>query len=121
LEALLASSDYLILLAPLDDSTRGMIGRRQLEQVKQDAILVNTGRGALVDEEALCWALSSGKLAAAALDVYHEEPLPPDHPLLKLDTVIFAPHLGGSTYDCDLVLVTDVIRVLRGETPLHPL
>jgi phosphoglycerate dehydrogenase-like enzyme len=61
------------------------------------------------------------KLPAAGLDVYSEEPLSPGHPLLALENVVLAPHLGGSTYDCDLVLARDALRVLRGEAPLYSL
>jgi phosphoglycerate dehydrogenase-like enzyme len=121
LDDLLMQSDYIILLAPLTSSTAGMIGQREFSIMKQDAVLINTGRGALVDEQQLIAALRSGKLAGAGLDVYVEEPLPPDHPLLTLDNAVLAPHLGGSTYECDMTLVNDVLRVLNGDAPLYPL
>jgi glyoxylate reductase len=121
LDDLLTLSDFIIILAPLNSSTIGMFGKRQFDLMKHGAILVNTGRGALIDEEQLYQALVDRKLAGAALDVYVEEPLPKSSPLLNLDNVILAPHLGGSTYDCDMVLVEDAIRVLLGQQPLYPI
>jgi phosphoglycerate dehydrogenase-like enzyme len=120
-EDLLSGSDYIVLLAALDDVSTGMMGKEQFNLVKPGSILVNTGRGKLVDEHALVQALAAGRLAGAALDVYHSEPLEFDHPLMAMENVILAPHLGGSTFDCDMVLVTDVMRVLRGEPPIYPL
>lgn len=121
LEQLLAQSDFVALLVPLTDTTRGMIGEKELGLMKRDAVLVNTARGAVVDQPALCRALRERRIAAAGLDVYVEEPIRPGDPLLSLDNVVLAPHLGGSTKDCDLVLVEDVMRVLSGVEPLHPL
>ncbi len=117
---LLQNSNYIILLAPLLPETKGMFGKKQFEQMKPGSIFVNTARGALVDERELFKALAEKKISAAALDVYQDEPVLPDNPLLTLDNVVFAPHLGGSTYDCDMVLVNDVYRVLKGKKPLHP-
>ena len=97
-----------------------MIGERQLRLMKPDAILVNTARGAVIDEGALYRALREGWIAAAGLDVMVDEPMMPGHPLHTLDNVVITPHLGGSTRECDLTLVEDVLRVLRGEEPVHP-
>ncbi len=88
--------------------------------MKRDAILVNTARGAIIDQQALYRALYERWIAAAGLDVLVEEPIKADDPLLTLDNVVFAPHLGGSTKECDLVLVEDTIRVLHAESPQHP-
>jgi glyoxylate reductase len=121
LDRLLAEADIVSLHVRLDEHTRGMFGERELRLMKRGAILVNTARGALIDQAALYRALRDRHLAAAGLDVLAAEPIDPDDPLLSLDNVVLAPHLGGSTQECDLVLVQDVLRVLRGEEPLHPL
>ncbi len=94
---LLARSDTIVLCCPLTPETRGLIGRDELAQMKPTATLVNVSRGAVVDVEALTDALAAKQLHAAALDVTDPEPLPRDHPLLKLDNVIITPHLGSAT------------------------
>lgn len=120
LDDLLAESDIVSIQLPLTEATRGLIDERAFRRMKRDAILVNTARGAILDEAALCRALQERWIAAAGLDVLTQEPLPPDSPLLALDNVVLAPHLGGSTRECDKVLVDDVLRVLEGREPLHP-
>ena len=120
LEQLLAESDIVSIQVPLHEQTRGLIGERELRLMKRDAILVNTARGAIVDESALCRALQERWFAAAGLDVLVEEPIKPGNPLLALDNVVLAPHLGGSTRECDMVLVEDTLRVLRGQAPRYP-
>jgi phosphoglycerate dehydrogenase-like enzyme len=119
LQDLFAQADIVIIAMPLNDETRGSIGERELRSMKRNAILVNTARGAIFDEPALVRALQEKWFAGAGLDVYAEEPLPAGHPLLALDNVVLSPHLGGSTKECDLTLVEDALRVLRGEEPLH--
>jgi len=94
---LLASSDFVMLCCPLTDETRGLINRAALNQMKRTAILVNVARGPVVDMAALTAALQERCIYAAALDVTDPEPLPRDHPLLQLDNVIIAPHLGSAT------------------------
>jgi glyoxylate reductase len=94
---LLKQSDFVTLNVPLTEETRGMIGRQELAMMKPTAILVNVARGGVVDHDALVEALEQGWIAAAALDVTEPEPLPRDHPLLKLDNVVIAPHLGSAT------------------------
>lgn len=121
LEQLLAEADIVSIHVPSKEDTRGMIGEKELRLMKEKAILVNTARGAIIDEPALYRALKEGWISAAGLDVFVEEPIKPENPLLTLDNVVFAPHLGGSTKDCDMVLVDDTIRVLRGEKPIHPI
>jgi glyoxylate reductase len=96
-DELLATSDYVVLTVPLTVETRGLIGRVELARMKPTATLVNVARGPVVDAAALTEALSARKLHAAALDVTDPEPLPRDHPLLKLDNVIITPHLGSAT------------------------
>ncbi|MFO0823793.1 MAG: D-glycerate dehydrogenase [Gemmataceae bacterium] len=98
-DELLERSDYIVLTVPLTSETRGMIGRAELAKMKPTASLINVARGAVVDAEALTEALASRRIHAAALDVTDPEPLPRDHPLLKLDNVIITPHLGSATVE----------------------
>jgi phosphoglycerate dehydrogenase-like enzyme len=93
-EALVATSDVLSLHLVLSERTRGIVGRTELESMKEGAILVNVSRGPLVDETALLDGLRKGRPAHAALDVYDREPLPADHPLRRLKNVTLSPHLG---------------------------
>jgi glyoxylate reductase len=97
LPELLRQTDFVTLNVPLTAETRGLIGREQLALMKPGAILVNAARGAVVDHEALLAALEQRQIGGAALDVTEPEPLPRNHPLLKLDNVIIAPHLGSAT------------------------
>jgi glyoxylate reductase len=95
---LLRRSDFVVLSVPLTEQTRGLIGRDELRAMKPTAVLVNVARGAVVDQEALAEALSEGWIAAAGLDVTDPEPLPRDHPLLKLESVVITPHTGSATH-----------------------
>ncbi len=97
LETLLEISDFVTLNCPLTDETRGLINEAALKRMKNTAILINLARGGVVDHGALHTALSNGWIARAALDVTEPEPLPRDHPLLKLDNLVIAPHLGSAT------------------------
>jgi phosphoglycerate dehydrogenase-like enzyme len=97
LDELLASSDVVSLHLPLDKRTRGLLGARELGLMRPGALLVNTARGGLVDEQALADALRSGTLAGAAFDVFVEEPLPADSPLLQLESFVASPHAGAAT------------------------
>lgn len=96
---LLAQSDIVSLHLPLTDRTEGMLDRAALSLMKSDAVLVNTSRGAIVDETALVEALRAGNLAGAGLDVFATEPVAPDNPLLKLDNVVLTPHVTWYTAD----------------------
>jgi len=96
-DELLAASDYVMLTLPLTAETHRLIGRAELARMKPTAILINVARGAVVDTDALTEALTNHTIYAAALDVTDPEPLPRDHPLLRLDNVIIAPHLGSAT------------------------
>jgi phosphoglycerate dehydrogenase-like enzyme len=87
--------DYLVALAPLTPETRGIVGEKLLKAMKPSAFLVNVARGGVVDEKALIAALEAGEIAGAALDVFSEEPLPPENPLWKTKNVTIFPHLGG--------------------------
>ena len=96
---LLRSSDIVSLHVPLDDTTRTMLGAPELSVMKPTAILINTCRGPVVDEDALHRALAGGRLAGAGLDVMMEEPPAPDHPLFALPNVTLTPHSAGPTWE----------------------
>lgn len=96
---LLRSSDIVSLHVPLDDTTRNMLGAPELALMKPTAILINTCRGPVVDEDALHRALTGGRLAGAGLDVMMEEPPAPDHPLFALPNVTLTPHSAGPTWE----------------------
>ncbi len=123
LSALLKESDIVSLHAPLTQTTRNMIDRHAIETMKPGAILVNTARGELVDQSALASALKTGRLGAAGLDVFANEPVPPDEPLLRLDNVVVAPHLAWltmETLDRSLAVAKENCRRLSaGEELLH--
>lgn len=93
--AALPGADHVVVATPLTEATRGLIGREALDAMGPTAHLVNVGRGAVVDEEALVEALRSGAIAAASLDVFPEEPLPADHPLWRMPNVVVSPHMSG--------------------------
>jgi glyoxylate reductase len=95
---LLRQADFVTLNVPLTAETRGLIGQEQLALMKPAAMLINAARGGVVDHEALLAALEQGQIGGAALDVTEPEPLPRNHPLLKLDNVIIVPHLGSATH-----------------------
>ena len=95
LDSLLPGADFVILVLPLTDLTRGMIGSAQLARMKTTARLINVGRGQLVDEDALITALRSGSIAGAALDVFQTEPLPQDSPLWTMPNVMVSPHMSA--------------------------
>ncbi|POM77663.1 Glyoxylate reductase/hydroxypyruvate reductase [Phytophthora palmivora] len=97
METLLRESDIVSLHQPLTDATRGSIGATELELMKPSAVLVNTGRGELVNQDALVEALKNKAIAAAGLDVTTPEPLPPTHPLFSLDNCVVMPHIGSAT------------------------
>lgn len=99
LDELLASSDIVTVHLVLGERSRGLIGAEQLRRMKPTALLVNTSRGAIVDECALVEALEQGRIAGAALDVFDQEPLPADHPFRRLDNVLATPHIGYVTED----------------------
>ncbi|MEO2014359.1 MAG: D-glycerate dehydrogenase [Fuerstiella sp.] len=97
LNDLLGASDFVTLNCPLTAETHGLIGPAQFQQMKPSGILINMARGPVVQTDALYEALTTGQIAAAGLDVTDPEPLPRDHPLLQLDNVIVAPHLGSAS------------------------
>jgi D-3-phosphoglycerate dehydrogenase len=122
LETLLRESDVVSIHARLTEENYRLIGDRELGWMKSGAVLVNTARSGLVDEQALVRALSQRKIMGAAIDVFDVEPLPPDHPMLALDNVTITPHLAGSTIDAfrnsPKMLAGHLARMLRGEPDL---
>lgn len=118
LDQLLQESDVVSLHVRLSPDSRRIIGRRELALMKPNAILVNAGRGELVDTDALVQALHDGNLAGAALDVFDQEPIPPDHPILACDQVVLTPHIADQTPEGVELLnegaVSNVIAFLQG-------
>jgi phosphoglycerate dehydrogenase-like enzyme len=122
LPALLPRADAVILVCPLTDATRALIGADALAAMKPTAILVNCARGPVVDEAALVAALSAGRIRAAALDVFATEPLPEDSPLWTLPRCFVTPHTGGETcaYETNVLdlMMENIARLQRGEAAL---
>ena len=121
LDDLLQTCDILSLHIPSTPETRHIIGAEQIEQMKQGIYIVNTARGKVIDEEALIKALQSGKVKAAALDVFEKEPLSTDSPLCSMDNVILTPHLGASNIAgmqrMAVQVAEGVLRVIQGLEP----
>ena len=123
IDELLVSSDVVSINTSLRPDTRHLIDRRALMRMKRSAILVNTARGPVIDEEALAWALGERLIAAAALDVYEREPIVHEA-LLTMENVVLAPHLGSATRETRTAMidlaVSNVVEVLAGRPPLTP-
>ena len=119
LHELLRESDTIVIATPLTPKTRHLIGRRELELMKPTAILINVGRGAVVDEPALVDALLNHRIRGAALDVFETEPLPPDHLLWSLENVLISPHCADHTADAHeramRFFIENLARFRRGE------
>jgi phosphoglycerate dehydrogenase-like enzyme len=113
LAQMLAASDYVLLAAPLTEETRGMIGAPQIAAMKPSGVLINVGRGAVVDEPALIAALESGKIRGAALDVFAVEPLPATHPFYKMENVLLSPHTADHVQDFIHLAVECFLENLR--------
>jgi D-3-phosphoglycerate dehydrogenase len=123
LDTVLRESDYVLVNCALTAETRGLIGAREIAQMKKDAVIVNTARGPIIQQQALIDALENGRLGGAALDVFEKEPLEADSPLTKMDNVILTSHSIAWTaelfrdmgrMDCE-----GALAVARGEAPLH--
>jgi phosphoglycerate dehydrogenase-like enzyme len=121
LDELLRRSDYVVVATPLTPSTRGMIGAAQLALLAPHAVLINVGRGPVVDEQALLAALP--RIRGAALDVFEQEPLPPDHPLWSCENVLLSPHCADHTSDSHQrarqLFADNLGRYERGEALLN--
>ncbi len=117
---ILGIADFITLHLPLNPETRGFIGDDELSAMKKTAILVNTSRGGIVDEQALYRALKEGEIAGAALDVFEPEP-PVKTPLVELDNFIGCPHIGGITVEAiariGMTVARDIVAVLKGQPP----
>lgn len=114
LDTVVARSDVISLHLALTDETRAMIGEKQIARMKPGAILVNTARAALVDETALIEALRSGRIRHAGLDVFHAEPLSPEHPLAQLENVTLTSHAAFRTLEASMTLMRRAIDIVRG-------
>lgn len=118
---LLKEADFVSLHVPLNDETMHLIGERELKLMKSTAFLINTARGPVIDEKALTKALKEKWIAGAGLDVHNKEPIERDNPLLELDNVIVAPHIGSATTDTRLAMAmkaaTNLVAALKGEKP----
>jgi len=122
---MLRDADFVLLSLPHTPESERLIGERELGLMKPSAFLVNIARGGLVDEKALVAALRERRIAGAGLDVFVEEPVPYDHPLLQLDNVILTPHIGGGSGGARVKQMSDVldnvVRFARGEPARHVL
>src|SRR3954466_2456848 len=122
LDELLETSDVISLHLPLNATTRHIIDAAALSRMKSGAVLINTSRGPLVDEAALCDALERGHLSGAGLDVYEDEP-DVNPRLLAMSNVVLLPHIGSATIEARTAMATiaatEVLRFLRGEKPRH--
>ncbi|NXN97335.1 GRHPR reductase, partial [Rhinopomastus cyanomelas] len=119
MEDLLQQSDFVMVVVNLTPETHKLIGKKELRLMKPTATLINISRGAVLDQDALVEALQNKVIRAAALDVTHPEPLPRDHPLLKLDNVIITPHIGTATAQAVELMAEEaaanILAALRGQ------
>ena len=123
LNALAATADIVAICCPLKPETRGMVDAGFISRMRPGAFLINIARGAVIDDRALIAALGSGRIGGAALDVFVEQPLRPDHPYLGFENVIITPHAAGVTDDSLMRMATgaaaETLRVLRGDLPVN--
>ena len=123
LDVLLATSDFVSLHCPLTDSTRDLISRERIARMKPGAVLINTSRGPVVDEEALADALEEGRLFAAGLDVFRDEPRVPER-LRSAENAVLTPHVGSGTVETRTAMARmvwdEVLRRVTGRPPAHP-
>jgi len=119
LDTLLQESDYVCVILPMSDETFHLIGKEQFAKMKSSAILISAGRGPVIDEQALITALQNGTIHAAGLDVFEQEPVAKDSPLLKMPNVVALPHVGSATHETRYAMaacaVDNLIAALTGE------
>ena len=124
LDDLIKQSDFVVICAALNPETLGMIGKEQIDLMKENAFLINIARGKIVDYDVLYQALSENKIAGAGIDVLYTEPPGPKHSFFTLDNVIVTPHLGSRTRDANErvtnMVADEIIRMENGEKPLNP-
>jgi D-3-phosphoglycerate dehydrogenase len=120
LDTLLARADVISLHLALNDDTRGLIDAARIARMKRGVILINTARGALVEEDALIAGLRSGQIGSAGLDVFHAEPLKADHPLARLDNVTLSSHAAFRTLEASMTLMRRAIDIVRKITGMPP-
>jgi phosphoglycerate dehydrogenase-like enzyme len=113
MDELLRRADFVTIHLRLSDRSRGLIGRDELSLMRPDAYLVNTSRGPIVEEAALLEAVQSGIIAGAALDVFEEEPLPPDHPFRTEPRILATPHIGYVTRESYQVFYEGVVESIE--------
>jgi len=120
---LLRESDFVVLLTPLTPETRHLIGREELRLMKNTAVLINVARGGIVDEAALYEALKNNEIWAAGLDVFEQEPVPLNHPLLTLPNVVTLPHIGSASVKTRMSMAhlaaRQLVDALNGKMPAH--
>lgn len=119
LDDLLRQSDFVSLHCKVTEETKGMFGAREFALMKPTAVFINTARGVIVQQKALVDALLEKRISGAVLDVFWEEPMPSNHPLLKMDNVVITPHIAGASADVEMhqsiMVVGDIERFVRGE------
>ncbi|MDE0562657.1 2-hydroxyacid dehydrogenase [Exiguobacterium sp. B2(2022)] len=125
LDELLTQSDFVVVLAPLTDETRGMLGADEFAKMKETAIFINVARGEIIDEQALYEALKAKKIWGAGLDVFTKEPVDLDHPLLTIPNVTTLPHIGSASIRTRLAMMAlnrdAIVNVLEGKEPKNRL
>lgn len=123
LDELLQTSDFIVLMTPLTEQTKHMIGKKQFNMMKKDAIFINASRGQTIVEADLVEALKNGTIRGAGLDVFEQEPIDPNHPLLKLNNVVLLPHIGSATEqtrnEMALRAVKNTVHFLLGNGTSH--
>lgn len=121
---LMERSDFVSVHVPLSPATKGLIGEEQFKAMKPSGIIINTGRGPVIDEPALIKALQEGRIAFAGLDVFEKEPVDPDNPLLKMDNVILSAHVASASNrmarEARRRVGREIASVLQGRKPLSP-
>ena len=124
IDELMAASDYLLVAAPLTQETRGLVGEAQIRAMKASGVLINVGRGPVIDEAALVRALEEGRIRGAALDVVDVEPLPADHPFYRMKNVLLSPHTADRVtgfYELAVECFLENLRRFRAGEPLQNL
>lgn len=121
LEEVLRKSDFIVLMTPLTEDTKELIGYKEFDMMKETAIFINGSRGQTVNEEALINALSNKKIFGAGLDVFYKEPVDVNNPLLKMDNVVVLPHIGSATGktrdEMAMLAAENMVKALKGEMP----